>query len=163
MTSDELANKFLSHLLANFFPNIQSEAGQQFVKALAEYVIDCYGNVLKNCPNDFNCFAIHFMADTLARWEVKFGKAEDYCDGDSTNEDGSVTILEPAGNQAITYLKSKSFGTKKCEFGLIAKASQRDQWELKWREIYDDCKVANIPIFGGTYKQRPPKGGCCDV
>lgn len=164
-TAEDVLKCFNDGFLALFFPELKGPEAQEYLLAMAHYVMDC-GNgqyIAEHCPKIFCCWASHYMAWLLATWATA-----DITDG------GEVCLTDPAACKPAQYLKSKEVGNKKCQWDIIdmsktccpcpPKAWQ--EWEAKWKELIECCRIANSCPFivGGSWmpeNECKPKGCGC--
>ena len=148
---DNLVTAFNESVLAIFFPNIGTDGGQALLASLAEYVIDCYPNVLAKCPNIWFAFATHKIALILVNWPIEI-------------TDTSVIVSDPQAANAGLFLKSRTIGGKKCEWqeykNEVNQPGATNDWKLKADRLYEKSQTALMPIFGGGGSCWPDKNHC---
>ena len=145
----DIAGSFTGSVFAMFFPNIGTDAGQEFLRSIIVYMLGCYPDLEKNCPKVWECFYLNWLAYTLSTWPVTITATEDGTTGGLSVEDQSqVQCLQ-------SYLKSTTIGGKKCEWALYehkhnkCNDSIKDGWKLAYENILADCECTTQIWTGG--------------
>lgn len=163
ITAEEIVECFNDSLIAHFFPDIQTETGQEYLLALANYTLSCgtSARIATLCPDMMCCFAQHYIGWLLASWanaEVK--------------DDGTLCLDDPAMCEPAQFLKRKTIGGKECEYDIIdvrktccpCPEKAVTAWEKEWNRILECCETANAAIFitAGSWRSdcNKPKS-CC--
>lgn len=155
---DSLVESFNGSFLSVFFPQIESDAGQELLAAVAEYVIDCHPRFINNCPKIWDDFAIHKIALIILNWGI-------------TVDGENVIVQTPStDNNVQVYLKSRKIGDKTCTFEQVKDSlnsgdSAAVSWRLKCEKLESLCDLAcnDINEGGGSFYREGKVDHCgCD-
>jgi len=164
-TPEEVRECFNESFLASFFPQLTSATGQEYLLSISGYAISCGAGkyMAMNCPDNFCCWAIHYIAYTLSSWaRVEIDDANNL-----------VNLPDPSQSQPAVYLKEKQIGEKTCKWELIdvkkacspCPPSAMDAWKAQYEELMTCCETVTvgIPMGGGTYSHKIGCLPCCSV
>lgn len=165
---DKIVDSFNNSPMAIFFPNIVTDAGQALVAALAEHIIDCdFENIRENCPNIWCCYAAFLIAIMLATWPVSVCLTTEVPAGEL-----KIGDISDCGMDVQLFLKRKKTGMRECEWAQYKPSakgcppSALAQWSLRSKKMEEQCLLSQDELFmggGSNWPSCATKCGCGSV
>lgn len=111
MTAQEIVDAFKASIFFYLFPNLGTEAGEEIMLAIAEWIISCdieYNRIADRCPKYALCYAAAKLAYILITWSISVQTGGD--DGD-----GSTAVV-PTPNNELVHVKRDVVGRVSREY-----------------------------------------------
>ncbi len=164
ITAESIRDCFNGSLMALFFPDLQSETGQEYLLVLSNYTLKCGtgAQIAAMCPDMMCCFAQNYIGYLLSSWAAV----------GAISDDGEICLTDPAVCEPAMYLKTREIGSVTCTWDQIdVRKSCCDcpeqaaaAWKAEYERMIDCCNAANAAVFitaGSWMPDCPQMKGCC--